>query len=262
MLEEKFVDSATGKINFSTLGIDNGAIPQAKVSGLATALSASANITIATSSPSTPVAGALWQDTSVSPNKLNFYDGTAWIPTSPTSSLPTVQATDAGKIVQVDSLGSSLIYALPDYSTLIPSTEKGAASGVAELNALSKIPLAQLPTTLSTGSKSFLKAGAVANGTYYLARIINEMITVTSLYATCDGGTCNVEVYVNGVSANSTAYTVNTSTGWNTLATTIDLNATNAGANAGSDLIEIVVTSASSLLDLDLALGYQILPPV
>ncbi len=261
MLEEKFVSSVTGLINFSTLGIDAGDIAQAKVSGLAAALLASASITIAATAPTTPLTGALWQDTSVTPNKLNFYDGAAWIPTSPTSSLPAVQVVDAGKLVQVDSLGSSLIYADPDYSTLIPATEKGAASGVAELNALSKIPLAQLPTALSTGSKSFLKAGAVVDGTYYLARIINEKVILTSLYATCNSGSCNVEIYVNTVSANSTAYSVTPITEWNTLANTVDLNATNAGANAGSDLIEIVVTSASSLADLDIAIGYQVLPP-
>jgi hypothetical protein len=106
-----------------------------------------------------------------------------------------------------------------------------------------------------------LKAGAVVDGTYYLARIINEKVILTSLYATCNSGSCNVEIYVNTVSANSTAYSVTPTTGWNTLANTVDLNATNAGANAGSDLIEIVVTSASSLADLDIAIGYQVLPP-
>ena len=262
MLEEKFVDSSTGLINFSTLAIGSGDIAQSKVSGLAAALLASAIITAAPTAPVAPSTGDLWQDTSVAPNKLNFYDGSAWVPTSPTSSLPTFQATDAGKIVQVDSLGAALVYATPDYSSLVAATEKGAANGVAALNSLSKIPLAQLPSSLSTGSKSLLLAGPVVDNTYRVARLINERVSLTSLYAYPNaGGTCDVQISVNGVPVGS-AYAVNTAlTGWNTLATTVDLNATNSGANAGSDYIDIVVTSASSLQDLDLAIGYKILPP-
>jgi hypothetical protein len=267
MLEEAFVNSATGKISFSSLGIDDGDIPQAKVSGLAADIASSANITIDASAPATPLTGALWQDTSVTPNKLNFYDGTAWIPTSPTSSLPAVQVVDAGRLVQVDSLGASLIYADPDYTTLVKQSQIGnATNGVAPIDSNLKVPLNNLPTALSTGSKFLFMEGSVAPvpstgsaRTLFFSRHVDERIIITSLYANCSSGSCVVEIYVNSNALPAgAAYTVNSTTEWNTISNSIALD---SRLSNGSDKIEIMVTVMNGVTNLDLAIGYKVLPP-
>ena len=88
MTTASFVDTATGLIDFTKLSIDNDEIPQAKVNGLSTGLAAKAKLTVSSSTPSAPATGDLWLDTSQTPNQLKFYNGTEFISTNPTSSIP------------------------------------------------------------------------------------------------------------------------------------------------------------------------------
>lgn len=73
----------------------------------------------ASTAPATPVAGQLWLDTSVSPNRLKVYENGTWVLASQTGTVLTTQI--------------------------------GAASGVASLDGAIKVPIAQIPTgTTST----------------------------------------------------------------------------------------------------------------
>ena len=72
MMESNFVNTASGKIDFAKIEIDNNEIPQAKVATLATDLSSKAKLTTASSPPSAPATGDLWLDTSQTPTILQF----------------------------------------------------------------------------------------------------------------------------------------------------------------------------------------------
>jgi hypothetical protein len=211
MLEEKFVNSATGLINFSTLGIDNGDIAQAKVNGLAAALLAAANIATGASAPLSPALGDLWMDTSGSSlPTLKFYDTSSsqWINTSPESSLPSFVISDANKLLRVNGTGTALQFATQDLSSVIPITAKGTPNGVATLDSLGRMPFAQLPSILATQTL-YLKpdltalntavSGSATTYSFVVSRFLLQKATVTSLAARCSGGTATVALAVDGV---------------------------------------------------------------
>ena len=54
IFESQFVDNTTGFIDFGKITVDNNEIAQGKVNGLTTALGSKANLTVASSSPSSP----------------------------------------------------------------------------------------------------------------------------------------------------------------------------------------------------------------
>lgn len=245
MMEEKFADPATGKILYSKLQIADGDIAQAKVSGLPAALAAGAKLVISNTTPVSPGQGWLWLDTSVVPNVLKFFDGLNWLQTSPDSTLPSFTAADAGKVVQVNGLGSALIYADPDLSSVIPVTQKGAANGVATLDSNGQLPAAQLPSTVASYNHYAKYAGTTANGTYVHQRVFKRKLSLTGATLVCASGTATVQLAINGVGVGPT-YSVSSVLQDVTFATAQAVDASTSSVRIG-----FIVTSASTFTDFE-----------
>ena len=230
-MEATYADTATGLLRFDKIGIADGAIAQAKVSGLSTGLAAKAKLTVASSTPSSPATGDLFLDTSQTPNVLKFYDGTQFLQTSPESSLPTFATADAGKFVKVNGTGTALQYGTIDLSSVIAVTQKGAANGVATLDSTGRLPSTQLPSSLST--TSFYHAiTTTSNSTVVVKRIFKEKIQINGLNVFLASGTLNLQLAVNGVGQGYT-YPVTSSNQDITLSTAIEVDATSASKSIG-----------------------------
>ena len=183
MFEEEYTND-DGFIRYNKLAIDNNEIPQAKVSALSTSLAGKANLVSQSNSPTSPVTGDLWLDTSLVPAILKFYDGTQWLETSPESSLPTFIQTNANQYVRVNGTGTALEYGDIDFSAMVPKTYMGAANGVATLDTGGKLPVNQLPETFSTVSIPFFSvwednAATISNKTYFLLDSGNRQSVLT-----------------------------------------------------------------------------------
>jgi hypothetical protein len=254
MLEGQYTDPATGLIPYAKLLVANDAIPQAKVNGLAAALSNSANIVISSAAPGSPYAGLLWLDTATAPNQLKYYDGVQWLRTSPESTLPTFVTGNAGQYVRVNGTGTALEYAALDLTSVIPVTQKGAANGVAQLDSTGRLPASQLPQTLSSTS-IFLTVGTPSNTNYAITRVFRQKLRIDGLALRVASGTCSVQVTVNGVAVGDTHAVSSTPTEFS-LGSPIDIDSTGSSRtigfvvsnNAASTGLEVVI--AASVLAL------------
>lgn len=253
MMESNYADPATGLIPFAKLLIADADIPQAKVSGLVTALSNAADLTVSASTPSSPSAGDLWVDTSVSPNALKFFDGVSWLNTTPTSAIPDFTVSNAGEYVRVNGTGTGYELGAIDFSAYIAKSTKAAANGVASLDSNAKLPSAQMPTEVVTDSMYLLNSGATANATYDIKRIYKHKISIQAIACQTSAGTCTVQVAVDGVGVGST-FSVSSTPNETDIGTAIEVDASSANKK-----ISIIVTSASSAADLEVVLAYKLL---
>ena len=252
MLEEDYVHSDTGLIRLDVIKIDDGALAQAKVANLTSALAAKAKLSISSSSPSAPATGDLWLDTSVAPNQLKFYDGTQWLRTSPESSLPTFGSTDAGKFVKVNNTGTGLQYANVDLSSVIPVTARGAANGVASLDVTGRLPYSQLPLVLSSDSL-YQFTGSPANSTYKITRVYRQKIRIDGIAIATTAGSCTIQIAIDGVGVGPT-YAAN-AVGLNqVIASPIEIDASTAAKSIG-----YIVTGNASAANLDVTLATTII---
>ena len=250
MMEEAFADSATGLIKFEKLGIADGDITQAKVSGLVNGLNSKAKLTVSGNSPTGPASGDLWMDTADNPYQLKFYTGTQWLKTSPESSLPTFTTLDAGKYVKVNGTGTALEYGGQDLSSVIGVNQKGAASGVASLDSNGRLPASQLPSTLSRDSV-YHTVATVANGTIHVKRVFRQAITIEALSLMTTSGTCSVQLQVDGTPYGDT-YSVSTTPTEFVLGTPIQIDATTVSHSIGY----VVTNNASaSVLEVTMAIS-------
>ncbi|MAE55981.1 MAG: hypothetical protein CMK23_08290 [Porticoccaceae bacterium] len=252
MFEENFVHTDTGLIKFPKLSIADGDIAQAKVANLTSSLTEKAKITVGSNTPTNPATGDLWHDTSINPNQLKFYDGTMFLRTSPESSLPTFQTTDAGKFVKVNNTGTSLEYGNPDFSGLIPINQKGASSGVASLDSQGKLPQNQLPTTLASDSFYAIITTA-ANSPYVIKRIFKQKITIDGIALQTSTGTCSVQIAVDGVGYGDVHAVSSVPTEISALGSVIEVNATSQSHSVG-----FIVTNNSSAGNLEVVLAVAI----
>ena len=253
MFEDEYTD-ANGFIKYAKLSVTDNQIPQIKVSNLATSLAGKANIVNSLTAPTAPVTGDLWLDTSQVPAVLKFYDGTQFLNTSPESSLPTFLQTNAGQYVRVNGTGTSLEYGDIDFSALVPKTYMGAANGVATLDTSGKLPVSQLPETFSTITIPFFSvweqsSATVANKTYFVTRLFKQTIRIDGLAFKLSGGTCTIQLSVDGVAVGST-YSVSTTASQQSLTTIIEINASATGRR-----LELVVTNASSATTLEVGIA-------
>ena len=252
MFEEDYVHTDSGLIQLAKIKIDNASIPQAKVVSLTTDLGAKAKLTVSATSPSGPATGDLWQDTSVTPNQLKFYDGTQWLKTSPESSLPTFTAANSGQFVKVNGTGTALEYGTVDLSSVIAVTQKGAANGVASLDSTGRLPSSQLPSLLA--SDSFYETVTTpTNTTYTIKRIFKQKIQIDGLSLQTTSGTCSVQVAVNGTGFGST-YSVSSSVNEFTIGTPIEVDATSSSKSIG-----FIVTNNSSGNALEVTMAVSVL---
>lgn len=253
MFEEEYTND-DGFIRYNKLAIDNNEIPQAKVSALSTSLAGKANLVSQSNSPTSPVTGDLWLDTSLVPAILKFYDGTQWLETSPESSLPTFIQTNANQYVRVNGTGTALEYGDIDFSAMVPKTYMGAANGVATLDTGGKLPVNQLPETFSTVSIPFFSvwednAATISNKTYFLSRLWKQTIRIDGIAYKLNSGTCTIQLSVDGSPVGNTFSVTNTLNSEN-LATVIEVDATSA-----SRRLELVVTNNSSGNTLEVAIA-------
>jgi len=252
MTEADFVDTATGLILLNKIGIAAGAISQASVANLATDLASFAKLTVSGTPPVSPATGDLWHDTSKSPNELKYYDGTQFLRTSPESSLPTFTAANANQVLRANGTGTALEFAAVDLSSVIPKTEKGAASGVATLDGTARLPTAQLPEVLSSQSL-FLEVTTPADQTYDIKRIYKQKLRIQGMAIRTTSGTCDVQVSVNGVTY-GTIYTASSVPNEVTLGTPIEID-----ASASSAMIQFAVTSNAASANLEVVLACSVL---
>ena len=159
MMEDRFVDPATGLILWNRIKAADGDIEQSKVSNLTQDLNRRAYLVIGSLTPENPQTGWFWLDTSRTPNQLKIYDGLRWLATSPESSLPSYSGENANQYARINGTGTGFEYGDIDLSSVVPKTQKGAANGVASLDSEGRIPTGQMPeilsqsSTVSTGSE-------------------------------------------------------------------------------------------------------------
>jgi len=252
MLEADFTDVATGKIPYSKLQIADADLTTAKVSGLATTLSTAAKIVSGSSTPSGSATGNLWLDTSQSPNKLKFYDGTQYLEANPESSLPTFSTSNAAQFIRVNATGTALEYSAVDLTSVVPVTQKGAANGVAQLDSSGRLPFSQLPSVLATNTM-YDKQGTAANGSVDMTRLWKQKVRVDGLAVRTSSGTCTIQIRAGGVNVGST-YSVSSTPNEITLGTPIEIDATTSSKSLG-----YTITSNSSGNNLEVSLATSVI---
>ncbi len=249
MLESRYTDTDSGLIDYTKLSIAGDEIPQAKVYGLVTALAAAPTLTIAGTAPVAPATGALWLDTSVTPNELKFYNGTQWLSTAAEQSIPTFTSTNASQFLQVNGSGTATTWADVDLTAVVPKTYMGASNGVASLDSGGRLPNTQLPTTLVTESLYHKVVGGAINADYVIKRMYKDHIQVTGMSIRTGSGTCNVQLMVGGVLKDSVrACSVTTSD--LTFTSPVDVDASTASLSLGYQ-----VTSGATPTDLEVTLA-------
>ncbi|CAB5220281.1 hypothetical protein UFOVP235_27 [uncultured Caudovirales phage] len=252
MLEGNFTDASTGKIPWAKIGVNAAEINSDRVNGLSALITSAARITVSASQPSSPAAGNLWLDTSTTPNRLKFYSGTAWLQTAPETLLSTPSSSDAGKAVYVDALGQSLIYKTIDLSSVIAVTQKGAASGVASLDAAGRLPSTQLPEVIGKSTIYWKISGALTNSTNYIAaRIFLQKFKIVGIAMRLSTGTATGEFTVNGVSQ-ITGQSLSVNPVESTLGSPITIDASSSSVSLG-----VKVTNVSSAADLEISIAIQ-----
>lgn len=243
MTEEKFVDQATGLILYSKLSIADGAIPQAKVSGLAAALPTKAKITLSATSPASPAATDLWLDTGSSPNQLRFYNGTSWISTNPGQSLPSFDEANALQYVRIKATGDGFEYGDIDLSSYMPKSYRGAANGVASLDASGTVPLTQIPD-FHTGvplSLALSNGSNITGGTYFIQKFYKASVVISGMsvkLGAIASGSVTVQLKING-SLHGTAMTVSNTT--EAIASAVNVPAVTVDASTSAKTVEVVV---------------------
>ena len=255
MLESRYTDTSSGKIDYTNLSIAADEIPQAKVNGLVAALAASATLTIAATAPVSPApaSGNLWHDTSITPNELKFYNGTSWLSTAAEQSIPTFAVGNNSHFLQVTGSGTALQWADVDLTSRVPKTYMGAASGVASLDSNGRLPNTQLPTTLITDSIYYKVPGTVTNTNYTIKHMYKDHIQVVGMSIRTSSGTCNVQLMAGGVLKDS-ARPAAVATVDSTFATPVDIDASAASVTLGFQ-----VTGASTPSDLEVTFAIQAL---
>jgi len=252
MMEENYVDLTTGLIKLAKIAIADGAIAQAKVNGLVTALASKAKLTVSATTPLAPAQGDLWLDTSAG-SELKIFTAAVWVSLQPDTALPSFNSANASHILKVNGTGTGLMFAAQDLSAAVLTSTKGAANGVASLDSTGKMPVGQLPAVLSSTSYALLESGATTNGTKRLSRIFKQKVDLTGIAVRTGAGTCSVQIAVNGVGTGA-LYTASTTPNEITLGTPISLNGTSASVT-----IDVIVSAVSSCSALDVCVSASLL---
>ncbi|WP_419833735.1 hypothetical protein [Endozoicomonas atrinae] len=251
MMEDKFVDPATGLITWSNIQADDDEIPQSKVFNLTNDLNKRAYMEVGALTPENPQTSWLWLDTSRTPNQLKFFDGLRWLATSPESTLPGFSGEVANQYVRVNGTGTGLEYADIDLSSVVPKTQKGAANGVASLDSQGRIPSGQMPEILSQSSLSTLVLTPEENTEIVLGRILRQKLRVDAAAFRLISGTCDVQITVNGVEVGQ-KYSVSSVPTEFPLSNQIEID---ASLNSKSIALKVTNVNAANTLDAVLAVS-------
>lgn len=197
MLTDQYTDE-NGYIEYGNLVILDEEVPQAKISGLVAALNNTRHISFGPSEPEGALTAWLWVDTTTSPNILKFYDGSVWIATSPTSSLPTFTNENATQVIRVNASGTGFELASVDLTSVMPKTYRGAANGVASLDPDGYIPIEQIPALYNTSTLNFSVDGTATDQDYYIGSYYLETVRLDGISTDLTSGTCTVQLVVDG----------------------------------------------------------------
>jgi len=249
MLEDVFTDLSDGLIKFNKINIADGAITQAKVSGLSAALAAATTMTISATTPASPSQGDLFLDTSTSPNQLKVYDGVQFISLNAEAEIPSFTASNANQFLKVNGTGTALQFGAVDLSSVVPQTFIGAANGVASLDSSAVVPSAQVPTILSAITLPVSVGGSVSNGTVLVQRLFKQKIRIDGITHALSAGSCTIQISVDGSVVGNT-FSVSSTAADATISPAINVDATTA-----SKRLEIVVTGVSAATDLEIGIG-------
>lgn len=258
LMTESVYTNGAGYINYSKLNITDGQIPQAKISGLSAALPLKGELRVSATAPVSPSTGWLWIDTAVTPNLLKFYDGTQWITTSPTNTLPSFTSSNALAYVRVNAVGSALEYATVDFSSLVPKSYMAVANGVATLDSGAKVPLAQIPAVWNPIPLYYNGTGAVTNGTKLLGRVFGHRMKIYGFNAKLSAISTNsvsLQIAIDGVTY-GTALTLSSSVAQtHTLSSPIEV----VGYISGSSVVKRleIVVSGTHTGATDLEIGFD-----
>ncbi len=249
MAESNYTD-LNGYIQFSKIAVADGEIGQAKVNGLVSFIADTPSFSTGATTPN-PVTD-FWLDTSSNPNQLKFYTGSNYLSANPASALPTFDENNANQYLTVDATGTILEYADLDFSTLVPKTQKGTANGVASLDSSARIPANQLPETIAYSSENVYVAGAVTDGSQRVRRYYKHEVVINAIEVRTDGGTCDVQIEIDGVPVGST-YAASVTPNAQTLSTPITVDAT-----LSSKLVTIAVSNSAAPTNLDVVLSVKV----
>lgn len=251
MLEGTYTDLSTGLIPYNKIAIDNQAIVQEKVQGLATSLSAKANIK---TSRSNNDVNDLVVDTDGTRTRVAIWNGTDHVELNPLTDIPAPTTANALKYLRVAQDGSSYQLASVDLSGLITITQKGVGDGVATLDANGKLTASQVPLTYLRSTLPFAHefklylSGSVVDATYRMDRIFGLSYEIYGIYYGVGSGSLDFQMKVDSV-ATGQVFTASVA---GAEAIFSEANQITINAASTSKLLEIEVTNASSASDLDI----------
>ena len=163
--------------------------------------------------------------------------------------VPAFTVSNASNLLKVNGTGTATEWGTYDDSHLVPKTWQGAASGVASLDSGGKIPTSEIPNLFALTTKHHAIAGAVANATYVVSFVFLQKIRIDGIVTKLTSGTCSVQVSVDGTPV-GTAHAVTSTKLDTSLGTSIEID-----GSVTSKTLEIVVSSGSTPVDLDVALA-------
>lgn len=239
MLEDEYTDGY-GFIKYAKISVEDEEIPQIKVANLSETLAAKAKISVASSTPTSPVSGDLWLDTSQSPNVLRFYQGTQWLSASPDNGLPSFTTGNANQYLRVNGVGTGYELGDIDDTALVPKTYMGAANGVAGLDSAGKLISTQLPEIFSIDTLDFFQEGAVTASTKFIKGLYKQKVRIDGISLVLGTGTCTAQLAVDGIAVGIT-YAVSTSRTNLTISPAIEIDATTFGRK-----LQVIITSPAS----------------
>jgi hypothetical protein len=248
MLEGIYTDTATGLIPYSKINVADGQVPQAKINGLISHISTSAKISVGASTPVGPVSGNFWLDTSTAKAVLKIYDASQFVAIAPDTSLPTLRTADSGYAVYVNNTGTGYTYKPVDLSSLVPNSSLAVAGGVATLDGDGRLDSTQQPLVRTRDVIHHNVTGSVTNATTVIRRSFGEKFRIVGLSVKTTSGTCTVQLAVSGVAV-GLSYSAASGANDQNLSTVIEVD-----TRVLSKTLDLIVTSAASAVDLQLAI--------
>jgi hypothetical protein len=156
---------------------------------------------------------------------LLFYDGVRWLNASPNGLIPLSLPANALQFLRLNSTATALEYATIDTSGLVALASVGAANGVAALNALGKVPSAEIPDFATKAPITGRIGGSIANADFVIGHLYGGVYTITGLLGKLTSGTCTVQLLVGGTLVGSTLGAASVSGNLAITTTTIDASA-------------------------------------
>jgi hypothetical protein len=247
MLEDRFCTG--GLIRYDRIDIPDDSIPQEKVDGLSATLAALPSVTVGPTPPASPAQGDLWiYDADPASPAFRFFYGTDWISESTAGLVPVPAAANAYQYLRVAPSGNRLEYATLSLPGVLLSSQRGAANGVAPLDATVRVPIANLPVDCIVNRISGAVNGSIVNGTYILGLSFGEVGLFDKLAVSLQAGTATAQYRVGGIDigpAFALASTPSTPPGITLSTSTL----------AAPQKIELVITGASGASGLSWSLN-------